>query len=182
MAKAVDLLSYWMPVLRSIRVFQEIARAEEQEITLLLSVIDKTLDNMFISTADEDGVARFEKIMGIIPADGEDLEVRRFRLQTKWHDQLPYTEAELHNRLKSLCGDGGYTLDISYNDYYLSVGVGLRSKENLTLVKELLANIVPCNLIVEAKLLYNTYDWLKEVTHDTLSASTHEQVKETPWD
>lgn len=182
MAKEVDLLSYWMPVLRSIRVFQEIARSEEQEITLLLSVIDKTLDNMFIDTADEDGIARFEKIMGIIPADSDDLEVRRFRLQTKWNDQLPYTEEELHNRLKSLCGEGGYTLDISYNDYYLSVGVGLRSKENLTLVKDLLSNIVPCNIVVEAHLLYNTHAWLRELTHDALSALTYARIKDTPLD
>ena len=36
MAKEVDLLSYWMPVLRKIKEFREIAKAEEPELRYLL--------------------------------------------------------------------------------------------------------------------------------------------------
>ena len=180
MAKAVDLLSYWMPVLRNIRSFREIAKAEEPEIMQILSAIDKTLDNMYISTADESGIARFEKLMSIIPADGDDLEVRRFRLHTKWNDALPYTEQELHNRLKTLCGEDGYTLNISYNDYSLSVGVALRNKEALSMVEELLADIVPCNLVVNAYLLYATNEWVANKTHAELAKSTHDKIRNTP--
>jgi hypothetical protein len=48
MAKGVDLLGYWMPLLRNLKEFKEIAKAEEPEITLLLNSIDNTINNMFI--------------------------------------------------------------------------------------------------------------------------------------
>ena len=177
MAKAVDLLSYWPPTLRNLKEFKEIAKAEEPEIRALLQAIDKTLNNMFIEDADEDGITRFEKILSIYPAEGESLDTRRFRVQTKWNDQLPYTEEELRGRLTSLCGKDGYTLNISYANYTLDVKVALTSKDALPLVAELLDTLVPCNMVVTLDFMYNTYGWLGEYTHEQLSALTYDEVR-----
>lgn len=177
MAKAVDLLSYWPPVLRSLKEFKEIAKAEEPEIRALLQAVDKTLNNMFIEDADEDGIARFEKILSIYPAEGDSLDTRRFRVQTKWNDQLPYTEEELRGRLTTLCGEGGYTLDISYATYEMTVKVALTNKDALPLVAELLDNLVPCNMVVSLTLKYNTYGWLTAYTHEQLSAYTYDNIR-----
>ena len=67
MVKEVDLLSYWMPVLRQLKEFQEIAKAEEPELKNLLEACDYALNNFFILTADERGIARFESMVGIFP-------------------------------------------------------------------------------------------------------------------
>ena len=53
MVKDVDLLSYWMPVLRQLKEFKEIAKAEEPEVKALLEACDSALSNFFIPTANE---------------------------------------------------------------------------------------------------------------------------------
>jgi hypothetical protein len=180
MSKEVLLSSYWLPVLRELKEFKEIAKAEEPEIILLLKAVDKTLNDMYIQTAEEDGIARFEKLLGLYPAPEDSLDTRRFRVQTKWNDQLPYTEEELHTRLISLCGEGGYVLNISYSKYTLDVAVALNNKDALSLVQELLDQMVPCNMIVTARLQYNTYAWLANRTHSELSTFTYTGIRETP--
>ena len=63
MAREIDLLGYWMPVLRQLKEFKEIAKAETPELKYILEQIERTLNNMFIETADEYGIKRFEDIM-----------------------------------------------------------------------------------------------------------------------
>lgn len=60
MAREIDLLGYWMPVLRQLKEFKEIAKAETPELKYILEQIERTLNNMFIETADEYGIKRFE--------------------------------------------------------------------------------------------------------------------------
>ena len=98
MAKEVQLLSYWMPILRNLKEFKEIAKSEEPEVKRLLEEIDTTLDNLFIETADEYGIKRFEKMMGITPSEGDTLETRRFKALLKWSDKVPYTEEVLKSQ------------------------------------------------------------------------------------
>ena len=62
MAREIDLLGYWMPVLRQLKEFKEIAKAETPELKYILEQIERTLNNMFIETADEYGIKRFEDI------------------------------------------------------------------------------------------------------------------------
>ena len=178
MSREVILSNYWPPLLRSLREFEEIAKAEEPELVTLLDSVDRTLANMFIQTADEYGISRFEKMLSLYPSAEDSLDTRRFRVQTKWNDQLPYSERELNNRLVALCGEDGYTLKISYDEYTVDVSVALTNKEALPLVQELLANIVPCNMVVTASLRYNTYAWLEEYTHGALSQHTHSGIRD----
>ena len=178
MAKQVDLLSYWMPFLRSLKEFKEIAKAEEPEIIALLEAIDTSLDNFFIPTANEYGISRYESMLGLFPIEGEDLEARRFRVLSKWNDRLPYTESELRARLTSLCGADGYELDINYNEYTITVKVALTNKDILPMVKELLDKMVPCNMVISLYLMYTTYEWLEDYTHADLSQYTHAELTE----
>ncbi len=178
MAKQVELLSYWMPFLRSLKEFKEIAKAGEPEVIALLEAIDITLNNFFIPTADEYGISRYESMLGLFPIEEEDLEARRFRVLSKWNDRLPYTESELRARLTSLCGADGYELDINYNKYTMTVKVALTNRDILPMVRELLDKMVPCNMVISLYLMYTTYGWLEEYTHTDLSQYTHEELKE----
>lgn len=81
MAREIDLLGYWMPVLRQLKEFKEIAKAETPELKYILEQIERTLNNMFIETADEYGIKRFEDMMGIYPEAGASLETRRCKPQ-----------------------------------------------------------------------------------------------------
>ncbi len=147
MAKEVDLLSYWMPVLRQIKELKEIAKAEEPELRYILAECDRTLANMFITTADEYGISRFESMMGIYPDEGEDLETRRFNVLIKWDDKVPYTDEELHNRLLSLCGsEDKFDITPHYEDYYIDITTELGVKGAFDAVTTLIMDMLPCNI------------------------------------
>lgn len=149
MAKEVDLLSYWMPVLRQIKEFKEIAKAEEPELRYLLEACDRTLSNFFITTADEYGISRFERMMGIFPDEGEDLETRRFNVLVKWADKAPYTDGELYNRLLSLCGEGNFSIIEHYDDYWIEIITYLGVRGAFDAVIKFLQEMLPCNLVLK---------------------------------
>ena len=177
MAKDVNLLGYWMPLLREMKEFKEIAKAEEPEIRLLLNSIESTLNNMFIETADEYGISRFEKILGIFPDASATLEERRFDAMVKWNDKLPYTEEALRGFLSVLCGEEGYTLNVNHETYEVTVKLGLDSQNSYEEVVSLLDRMAPVNLIKKV-ILFNTHLILSNYTHGELSAFTYRGVRE----
>lgn len=145
--KEVDLLSYWMPLLRKIKEFKEIAKTEEPELRYILEAIDRTLANMFIETADEYGIKRFEDMMGLYPEEGDSLETRRFNVLIKWNDRISYTDKELYNRLLSLCGSADkFTLEEHYTEYWLKIVTHLGVNGAFDAVTKLLEDMLPCNL------------------------------------
>lgn len=157
--KEVDLLSYWMPLLRKIKEFKEIAKTEEPELRYILEAIDRTLANMFIETADEYGIKRFENMMGLYPEEGDSLETRRFNVLIKWNDKVPYTEKELYNRLLSLCGSADkFTIEENYKEYLLKVATHLGIAGAFDAVAKLLEDMLPCNLVLD---LQNTIEAIK---------------------
>lgn len=146
MVKEVNLLNYWMPVLRQIREFKEIANAEDQEIRYLLEACDSALRNFFIPTADEQGISRFEKLLGIFPDEGTDLETRRLVVLTAWASKETYTDDWLYNKLSSLCG-GEVNITPNYEEYSVDIAVECGVRGVVEILLSLLADTVPCNLV-----------------------------------
>lgn len=177
--KEVSLLDYWTPILRNLKDFKEIANAEEPELTYLLEAISRTLANTFIETADEYGIKRFEKLMGIYPEDGDTLETRRFRLQVKWNSEVPYTLETLITQIESVCGNGGYNVVLDEQHYILTVKLALSNEKNIETIEKLLDRVVPANLITVVTI-FNTHSVVGNYTHEHLSAYTQLNVKEDP--
>ena len=149
MSKAVDLLSYWMPILRNIKEFREIAKAEEPEIILILEAIEQTLANMFIETANEAGIERFEKMLNITPDKGEDLSTRRVKILTSWSNNGTYTITNLKEMLTTFCGEGNFEIIEKYDEYILEIVTQLSVRDAFETVYSLIKDVIPCNLIVE---------------------------------
>ena len=149
MSKDINLLSYWMPLLRQLKEFKEIANTEEPELRYILEAIDRTLNNMFIETADEYGIKRFENLVGIYPEEGASLETRRFNLLIKWNDKVPYTEKELYNRMISLCGSADkFQITERYKDYAIDIATQLGVAGAFDAVATLLVDMLPCNMLL----------------------------------
>lgn len=151
MAKEVDLLGYWMPVLRKLKEFNEIAKAEEPELKYILEAIDRTINNFFISTADECGISRFESMMGVFPEEGDSLDTRKTRLLTKWNDKVPYTDSAIAEKLSSICGDGNFSVISDYGNYLLSVITHLEDAGSFDALVSYLKEIIPCNIQADFK-------------------------------
>ena len=67
MIREVDLVSYLPPFMQSYKEPVAALEAENPEFSLMWSATDRCLRNRFISTADEYGISRFEKMLKIYP-------------------------------------------------------------------------------------------------------------------
>lgn len=77
------LIEYLPPVVRKIKEMQAICGAEQPEFDDAAKEIDLVLLNMFITTANEYGISRFENELGIKPKEGSSLEDRRLVVLTR---------------------------------------------------------------------------------------------------
>lgn len=71
------IINNFPPVIRQIREIQQIARAEDIEFNKLKILVSEVIGNMFVFTANETGVSRFEKILGITPKAAQSLDDRK---------------------------------------------------------------------------------------------------------
>ena len=84
MIREVDLVSYLPPFMAKYREPAAALEAEDPEFLLAWSAADRILNNRFLSTADEYGISRFEKMLKIYPDKADDIETRRTRVLLRW--------------------------------------------------------------------------------------------------
>ena len=172
------LQGYLPPILLKTYEFPLLCETEQPEIDRLHDGADAVLDAQFLSTAGEYAISRYEKIFGVVPQDTDTLDERRFKVLTRINTQLPFSVRRLRQQLETLCGEDGYKLEVSGGKYTLSVKVALTAKRNQQAVKELLADIVPANMVCTTSLLYNQHADLTRFTHAQLALLTHFEIRE----
>ncbi len=134
-------------------------------------------DNLFIATAQESGIARREKILGITPLDTESLEDRRLKVMLNWYDKPPYTIWTLRRRLDASLGEGNYVLTIDYENQMLECLIELTRKSMFKSVQNLFEELLPLDIIFNVQLRYNQYMKLKKFTYGRMKAYTYSGVK-----
>lgn len=172
------LQDYLPPILLKTYEFPLLCDTEQPEIDCLRDAADAVLDAQFISTAGGTAIARYEKIFGITPMDTDTLAERRFKVLAKINAQLPFSVRRLRQQLETLCGADGYKLELDGGKYTLTVKVALTAKRNQQAVEELLADIVPANMVCTTSLLYNQHADLTRFTHAQLALLTHFEIRE----
>lgn len=158
--------------------FPLLCDTEQREFDHLNAAVDEVLDAQFVSTAGERGIERYEQIFSIVPQDTDTLDERRFRVLAKINAQLPFSIRRLRQQLATLCGEDGYRMEIDGGRYMLTVKVALTAKRNQQAVEELLADIVPANMVCTTLLLYNQHADLTRFTHAQLALLTHFEIRE----
>lgn len=171
------LIEYLPHVIRDVREYKAIMNAEQPEIAQSWDALDNALKDQFIVDATENGVARWEKILGITPKATLSLEDRKFTILTKISSELPFTIRTLEKMLKSFCGEDGYMVQLKADEYTLIVKVSLTATNNYNDVKNLLERIVPANMIVQLSIIYNSHSTFNNSTHEGLSSYTHYQLR-----
>ena len=141
---------------RGVFEFQEIAKTEDTELNLSTLQKDKVLANQFVLTADEDGIAMFEKLYGIIPESGDTLQFRREKILNRIQLQPPYTERFLRAQLDRILGAGTYTLIVDYNDYIIYINYNTESESISKEVSLVINKVKPVNMayVTEPLLIY----------------------------
>ena len=174
MTKIMDL---WPPIMRELKEFQKIAEIEESLFEQLEQEIEDLVNDQFIQTATEKGIARRERMLKISPFADDTLETRRFRVLSVWNDKLPYTYKVLQERLDSLCGPDGYVMELNVGEYSLNIKIELTKKRMFDEVVRITRQMVPANIIIAVELRYNQHLTLANFTHNQLTQYTHNQIR-----
>ena len=152
MVREVNLVSYLPPYLQIYKEQVAALQAEDPEFILIWDAVDHCLYNHYISTADEYGISRYEKIMGIVPEEDDNLESRRSRVQVNWVNLLPYTMKTFLQKLNVLCGFNNYIVSGSFTEeYLLTIITHLENIGQVDDLNELFNEILPCNIVVDSK-------------------------------
>lgn len=147
MIREVDLTEYLPQFMKNYREPIAALKAENPEFQIMWKAADKVLYNHFISKADENGIAEFEKILGIYPTEEDTLESRRLRVQSKWFNKIPYTMRVLLEKLKVLCGDTDFFLTYDFQkSYTLTIDTNLELFGQIEELESMLENLTPYNI------------------------------------
>lgn len=137
--------------------------------------VENLEQDLFIGTATLDGIRRREKEYGIVPKDTDDVEDRRVQIRSKENDRLPYTIRVLRKKMKTLCGENGFYLELEKEK--VIVKISLDKKTMFEMVCKMLDDIIPLNLIIEATILFNSYETIRGKSHSELGNRTYEQIR-----
>lgn len=173
MVREVNFVDYYLPpFMQNYKEPVEALKAEEPEFMIIWKAVDRVLYNHFISTADEYGISRYEKMLGIYPASDDTLESRRSRVQSKWFNVLPYTWRVLLQKLKVLCGDTDFRITKNFAEgYTLELTVSLSLSGQVEELDRILSYIIPENIIVMSRNIMN-----RQINGTIHTASTTVQV------
>lgn len=171
------LADYLPPVFAEFREFMAITGSEQPMIERIYSETDGILEELFVETAGEYGLSRWEKILGFSPKASESFGERRFRLGALMNSQLPYTRSALERRLAQFCGVGNYSVVIDEKSFSISVFVALGVKSSYEIVRQVLDIMIPANMALYLSLKYNQHSQLSAKTHKELAEFTHNKLR-----
>ncbi len=150
MSREINLIDYLPPFLQGYREMQAIMTAENPEFQAVSDEGQVVLDNTFILHCNEDGIARFENMLGIYPLPTDTLESRQSRILTRWNDVVPYTLKSFLSKLVSLQGNSNIQITIYNDQYKIKVVTHLEKQGQQDDLAYLFKTVLPCNLVVES--------------------------------
>lgn len=153
MIREVDLVDYYLPpFMQTYKEPVATLDAEQPEFQLVWKATDRVLYNRFISTADEYGISRFEKILGIFPSSEDTLESRRSRVQSKWFTKTPYTWRVLLEKLMVLCDDTDFVLTNNFSEgYTLTLVTDLELYGQVEELESIINMMIPENIVIDSR-------------------------------
>lgn len=162
--------------LQEFRELAEIMDTETPELELLEKGHNQIVDNRYIVSCDEDGIARYEKLLDLRPKADDSLADRIFRCITRWNISIPYNYAMLERKLRELCGNE-YSLHMDAAAQKVTIKIGIARKSQYDTALKILDEIIPYNLLLDVSILYNQHKLLAGYPYIILSQFTHWELK-----
>ena len=138
------LLDYWPEYLQELYEFYVLAGVWQPSADQMWDDLRSMTDDFYLTTLTERGCARWEKMLGIIPAPGDTVENRRKEILLKTMSRRPYTRWTLQNYLESVLGDVQLTID--YREYTVSIETGSENEQILASLHDQLRQMIPANM------------------------------------
>lgn len=140
------LIEYLPGFLAQVEDLARLTEAEQPELDGMQAAVDSVPDDFFMQSLSAEGVARWEKIMGVGAQPGESLEARRQRLVLKYSDQLPVTFRYMERWLKVV--DARIALSVIFYAYTIRAVIPPGVVNTLALTRQM-RDMVPANMVLE---------------------------------
>jgi Uncharacterized protein conserved in bacteria (DUF2313). len=157
---AADYKSYLIPKLQDIAEIDSIAGAVNFEIDKLSVVIKKAVMNKCISTCDEDGAARWEKILKVSSPLNSILQARRNALKAKIMAKPAINIRVLKSIIEAYMG---LDVDISIDGFTVIVKYrGTSQIADLNPFYLTAYQTIPANMLMDISYLFVTWGEVKD--------------------
>lgn len=142
----MQIKEYWPRFLQDLIEFDQIAGAEQPELTKAVQDVQGAPDDFFLSTLSEYGCQRWEAILGLLVAPGDTVEARRERILIAYLDQLPYTYRTLLKYLATVSND--FKVVLNNDAYELFIRIRLSGYTQRDALAAALGQMIPANLVL----------------------------------
>lgn len=144
--RIVDLKSYVPDFLKRLNEYNAILDAEQPEFEELVDDTSDMLDDCFMSTAKEEGLIKYEAIMGLVPDPGDSVEIRRRKI-TAFAMNVAFTLKSLKEKIQIL--QGGEEVEITQDEsdpllYHIVLGVAY--EKLIDVLNSSIRDMLPANI------------------------------------
>jgi len=163
MSTPVNLIARLPTIMQKYDEIVKITDSQNPEFDLLWAVEEWMRRQLYITTAEEYGLSRYERLLGIAPLPGESFEARRNHILVRWNTQTPYTMRFLVGLLEAIT-NGNFEINTNFTDYEMEIvllSADTSLLQDLAFIKR---HIVPANI--------NT-SIIREITAETLDATLY---------
>lgn len=146
LSNEIDISTLQPPTVKNLKEFEEIANVENKNLNKIRLEIIDIFNNRFVHLANEQGIARWEKMLKIQRRRTDTLEERRQRVLLKINQRLPYTIRTLKQLLDLTVGHGLYEilLDLDNFEMFFEFYTNLKKRDELVGILE---EMLPLNII-----------------------------------
>ena len=140
---------YYPDVVAPAKELKQLAAAENPEFQILWDQAWEWMKNTFVYDFSENGLQRWEKMLGITPELGESFEDRRTDVLLRLNNSVIYTERSLKKIYDSVYGINSVIPDVRYKDYILALNLYGDAVWQPVKIKTYTRAIIPANLIIK---------------------------------
>ncbi len=173
----IDTLHYYPRRIQEIKEYIRLSGEVDTELEAVWDKIDRITRNMYLDTMDKNTCLSWEKILRITANPMDTLDDRRGRIKGYFASNLPYTEKKLREVLTAMCGEGGYDLVIDTRSGTVDIFIMLSNVRLVDNTYDVIRRMAPADMIVKARIIYNTHSIFRMCTHEELSKYTHYQLR-----
>lgn len=147
MSNAETILKQQLPrYFRPIIEFGEILKVHGYSLDRFDEASAKVHANNYIATCDEDTIAYYERLLGIVYRFGDTLKYRRTRVLQKYNTIAPFSIRFLRDKLTKLYGEDGYEMFVDSAACKLKIKVTSDRYGAIDLLYDLLWDVVPAHI------------------------------------
>ena len=150
----MNYVEYLPEILREILDYQGLASGLDPETAEIREWSGKIPEECCAETAGEDGIKRFERMLGIQNTGSLSLEQRRVQVLGRLRNLPPFSMGWLFEKLQAECGEGNFYASEDTERFRLQVGINQNAAGNIQPLCDSLRQTIPANVELHIGLLY----------------------------